>query len=426
MKQYENIWAITSLYRFFPSANRERNFYKFRDNLAKQGVRLAVVEITTNGVPFILGKEDADLLIQLKTQSILWHKERSLNLLIEALPEDCEYVAWFDADCILLDDAWPEQAMGKLQNHCAVQLCSHIDFLYSGGGVNFERAGYVFNCYNHAKRLTRDGRTEGAPGFCWMMKRKLIQEIKLYDKAIIGGGDILFASMTLHKPLGRMMLSNGEPDSPRYKDFALWGMRARQAMMGIKRATYLRGDSQHLWHDERKYRIYGARHFLLLLENFNPHTDLEIEKETGLYTLTNYKIQKLVETYFWFREVEKTPEHNKLFDVYELLMFALKDAGQIIRKNAIEKRREKRELDKLKKELGIEHTEEEIKKINRLEQIRKELKLGKQKLSLNERKEILQIEKNKKKERKRKLAERVNRGGGKFLGGRGGGEGGEV
>jgi uncharacterized protein (UPF0332 family) len=161
-----------------------------------------------------------------------------------------------------------------------------------------------------------------------MMKRELIQEIKLYDKAIIGGGDILFASTTIHKSLGKTMLCNGIPNN-RYKDFVSWSTNARQSFRDLEKATYLNGDSQHLWHDERKYRIYGARHYLLLLKGFNPKTHLGIEKETGLYILENEEIATLLKTYFWFREQEKTPEHEKLFDVYELMMFAIKEACQI-------------------------------------------------------------------------------------------------
>ena len=176
------------------------------------------------------------------------------------------------------------------------------------------------------------GRTEGAPGFCWMMKRRLIQQVTLYDKAIIGGGDILFASMVMFNNIGRRMLANGDPGSFRYTDYVEWSTRARKLFGNLKRATYLDIDSFHLWHDDRKYRIYGARHFLLLLEDYHPSEDLAIEEKTGLYQIINENIKKHVETYFWFREQDKTPEHDKLFDIYEFLMLTLKDVGMIKRK----------------------------------------------------------------------------------------------
>lgn len=323
------IWGVTTFFRFFSSPYRIKNFEKFRNNLKRQGIPLAVIEIVGPGVPFILHEGDCDLLIQLKTDSILWHKERSLNILIESLPTECEYVAWFDADCILHNDDWPEQAKKKLETHSAVQLCSQIQFLAQDGSIERERGMYVYNATNNANMRNPSGRTEGAPGFCWMMKREIIQQIQLYDKAIIGGGDVLFAGMAIHRPLARSMLSNGESGTPRYKDYLKWSTNARHHLRDLKRATYLEGNSSHLWHDEKRYRIYGARHFLLLLEEFNPKEDMVIEKDTGLYYLVNERIRRFVETYFWFREQEKTPEHDKLFDVYELLMLTLKDAGQI-------------------------------------------------------------------------------------------------
>ena len=326
MQQRKDVWAITPLYQFFSTGegHREKNFIKFRDNLARQGVKLAVMEITTEDLPFVLKCDDADMVVQLKTKSVLWHKERAINLMIPMLPPACKYVAWFDADCILLNDDWPDQGIEKLKTHCAVQLCSKIQYMEKDGSNGLPRGTYLYNTYNKAHQLNFPGRTEGAPGFCWMMNRDLIQRIKLYDKAIIGGGDILFASTMIHKSLGKNMLCGGTPNG-RYKDFISWSTSIRQEIKN-KKATYLDNDSQHLWHDERKYRVYGARHYILLHEGFHPKRDLEIEKKTDLYILKNERIEKLLKTYFWFREMEKTPGHEKLFDTYEMMMTTIKDA----------------------------------------------------------------------------------------------------
>lgn len=347
-----DVWAIAPLYQFFSAGDgsREKNFFKFRDSLARQGIKLAVMEITDESLPFILEKDDADKIIQYKTKSILWHKERAINLLIPMLPPECKYVAWFDTDCVLLNDNWANQGIEKLKTHCAVQLCAKIQYMEKDGSNGLPRGTYLYNTYNKAHQINFPGRTEGAPGFCWMMKRHLIQKIKLYDKAIIGGGDILFASTTIHKSLGKNMLCGGKPNA-RYKDFIAWSTMLRQETRNLKKATYLDGDSCHLWHDERKYRVYGARHYILLLEGFHPKRDLDIEEKTNLYILKNERLEKLLKTYFWFRAMEKTPEHEKLFDVFEMMMMNIKETYQT--KQMVEKKLQNQKKEAAKKQTKV-------------------------------------------------------------------------
>ena len=342
-----DIWAITTLYHFYPTKKREANFYAFRDNLARQGVKLACLEIAGPAAEFLLGENDADLMIQLKTNSLIWHKERALNLLIDRLPANCKYVAWFDADCVMERNDWPEAGVELLQTHCAIQLCSHIKFQKEDGTFGKAQGTYLLNSTG-TKRfgLTDTGaRVPGAPGFCWMMRKDLVSSLKIYDKAIIGGGDVLFAAGAMFNDIGKSMVANGDPGSAQYKDYVYWYQRfikgVKQA--GLKRATYLDGHSSHLWHDERKYRLYGARHFLLLLEDYHPLLDVDIEESTGLYTIVNDRIKRHLEIYFWFREQEKTPEHDRLFNIYEFLMETLKDVGQVKRGRTIEQVKRHRE-----------------------------------------------------------------------------------
>jgi hypothetical protein len=318
------IWAITSLYRFFPSPYRESNFWQFRDQLKKQNVPLAVIEITTDHTQPLLKQNDVDLLVQIKTSSFLWHKERSLNLLLKHLPPACQYVAWLDSDCILLDNNWPSEATNKLKEHKAIQLCSSIDFLDQDNNITFSRNTYAHNIELRNNNIPPPPYSEGSPGFCWMMGKKELTQIQLFDKTIIGGGDLLFADAMCNTPLNRLMLSNGNPEAPIYKNFTAWRGKANTLLHYKKAATTLPGNSQHLFHDERKYRLYGMRHYLLLLENYNPHTDLSIEP-SGLYKLTNPRLASLLHSYFWLREQEKTKELDNLFSSFEILMEHLKN-----------------------------------------------------------------------------------------------------
>lgn len=361
-----DIWAITTLYRFFPSEFREANFEQFRKHLAQQNIKLAVIEITTEQTEPLLNEGDADLLVQFKTQSILWHKERSLNILTKMLPKECKYVAWLDADCILLEKNWPSKAVKLLEEHCAVQLCSSIDFLKENGDVDFSRNTYVNNLfYANSKKLTASGRIEGSPGFCWMMKRDMLEQVGLYDKTIIGGGDLLFADTACFNPVGRLMISNGEIDTPHYKHFTDWKKRAQHIMSSKKRATCLPGHSMHLYHDERRYRLYNMRHYLLLLSQYNPLTDISVE-HSGLYTINNPQIRSLLYTYFWLREQPKTEHIDSLFTAFETIMSQVKELSTEVRL----KRRNEQRKEKLKEKRRAMLVEEQ-ERINNAMQIKK-------------------------------------------------------
>lgn len=335
------IWAIMTFYRFFPSVYREANFWETRDALHRQGVKIAVIEITTDTTDPMLKQDDVDLLIQMKTNSVLWHKERSLNLLVRELPPECEYVAWLDSDCVLFDNDWPRKAIEQLKDHCAVQLCSNIKFLKEDGLVDFERGTYVHNLtLKHGQRKTASGRVEGSPGFCWMMKRRILQQIQLYDRTIIGGGDLLFADTVSFNPIGRLMLANGDTASGYYQHFVDWRNKARFLLSQKKKAVALEGDSKHLYHDERKYRLYNVRHYILIAEHYDPLVDLQAEP-SGLYTIVNPKIRNLLHVYFWLREQPKTEEHDELFSAYETLLRHVKtfsEGKRLAKQNAIKEK----------------------------------------------------------------------------------------
>ncbi len=57
--------------------------------------------------------------LQISGGSILWQKERLLNIGIKALPEECTHVTLMDADLIFEDADWPEKAIS------ALKICNH-------------------------------------------------------------------------------------------------------------------------------------------------------------------------------------------------------------------------------------------------------------------------------------------------------------
>jgi hypothetical protein len=85
----DGLWPITSYFNPIGYRRRLSNFRAFRERL---NVPLVAVELTY-GSDFELQEQDADILIQLRGGTVLWQKERLLNLALQALPTHCRKVA---------------------------------------------------------------------------------------------------------------------------------------------------------------------------------------------------------------------------------------------------------------------------------------------------------------------------------------------
>lgn len=320
------LWVIAVIYRFFPNAARCEAFAKFREKLGRDGVNLAVIEIAGEDVEFSLSKSDADLLMQVKTRSVLWHKERGLNLLAEMLPPECKFVAWIDCDAMLGDD-WPEMGIEKLTSEKLhfVQLFNEVRYLSPEGSVT-----RINPSYGTVKKRGKEGYLEptmsGSPGFAWLARRGFFRGCGLWDKAIVGGGDLPFADAAFGVEIRRHMICNGQKWSPYYYSFLSWKEKLIHTMGvdGAKDVTagVLDLPSYHIWHDERKFRLYVARHSLLHGNSYDPLKDLQVEEGTGLYEIVNPKLRKDVYTYFQMREGEKTKEHEVEFEKFSAWLAA--------------------------------------------------------------------------------------------------------
>ena len=117
------LWAIACYFNPSGSARRLSNFRTFRRRL---GARLVAVELSFDG-GFDLVEEDADRLLRVHGGDRLWQKERLLSLALGALPDDCEHVAWLDADIVFHERDWAERVRDALGRHAVVQVFDRLE-----------------------------------------------------------------------------------------------------------------------------------------------------------------------------------------------------------------------------------------------------------------------------------------------------------
>ena len=121
---YSDVWAITSYFNPTGSHRRRVNFEVFRQKL---NVPFVVVELATDQ-PFELGPHDAPIVVQIRSSSVLWHKERLLNIAVQHVPRRISNIAWIDCDVIFGNDSWAEEASKAL---CKSALVQPFDYVFN-------------------------------------------------------------------------------------------------------------------------------------------------------------------------------------------------------------------------------------------------------------------------------------------------------
>ncbi len=293
MAQDKRLWVITSYFNSQNYDRRYKNFQAFRRNLRAP---LLVVELSKSGA-FQLTPNDADILIQLTGDDTIWQKERLLNLAMEALPGEADYVAWVDCDVIFADEFWAQRAQEKLSKHSQLmQLFAAATHLTSDVPLETLTAAQCKNLPHGivepsiskelaegkrdivqlwTKRLSAGSRDLGplvTPGISWGARREDIQAISLYDRNVIGGGDsvVIGATVEIEKFIALRPFTAAHAE-----DMRLWaeGLRRRFSRDTL---TYLPGGLFHLWHGAFEHRSYYTRYRVLMDNDYSPGRDLEL------------------------------------------------------------------------------------------------------------------------------------------------------
>jgi hypothetical protein len=303
------LWAITSYFNPAAYANRLRNYRVFRANLA---LPLAVVELSYNG-KFELGKDDAEIVVQIAGGDVLWQKERLLNLALRRLPDDCNHVAWIDADVVFLDRDWAKCAEQALEKFPLIQpfreRCnlSRVAQLSSGnnGGCDSLRNSVAYkigmgganadDLGNSEAPLTRDS----TAGLAWAARRELLEAHELYDACILGSGDraILCAAMgSFESGLNAVGMRGRQVEH-----YLAWAEPFYRAVGG--RVGFVNGRALHLWHGDLTNRRYAQRHEGLSRFAFDPFSDIVLDA-SGCWRWNGSKpeMHEYVKAYFESRK----------------------------------------------------------------------------------------------------------------------------
>jgi hypothetical protein len=283
----QDFWAITTYFNLANASTRFSNYQCFRRRL---NIPLLTVEWHPAGT-FQLKNGDADLLVQISGGDLMWQKERLLTVAIASLPDQVKYVAWVDCDILFENRDWMHEARKLLESKSVIQLFGDVAFpnantsksLAESDEENFDRVDIEqmswresFLCmfarlkedvvrFDLERRFQQDQikncnvLKRPAPGFAWAAPSAFLRKNGVYDRCIMGGGDMLFCYgitglserlLDNHKAAGWSFYG----DCPSYRS---WALHVAEECRG--RLGFVDGRIVHLFHGNLQDRQYKSR-----------------------------------------------------------------------------------------------------------------------------------------------------------------------
>jgi hypothetical protein len=310
-----NLWAITCYFNPVGYRRRLENYRLFRQRLK---VPLVAVELSFNN-RFQLSSTDAEVLVQLHSPSVLWQKERLLNVALQSLPKACDKVAWLDCDVLFENDDWAEGTERGLDEFALLHLFhdrNELPMDFRPDAPNWIvslKSQSVIHRLALGEITPRDASLTGGPlrgfasGLAWASRRDLLERHGLYDACILGSGDkaILSAALGTFADFTRARYL-----SPRSTEHYLeWANSYYNGIHG--RIGYIHGSIFHLWHGDLHNRRSLQQLHLFAQFDFDPYTDIVVD-QNGCWRWNSDKtgMHAFVKHYFESRK-EDGPKRSR-------------------------------------------------------------------------------------------------------------------
>jgi hypothetical protein len=282
----QNLYIITPIFNPFGFQSRYRLYRNFAKHMADSGAKLFTIEAAFGDKRFIVTSPRDPMNAQLRTDQILWHKERLFNLalkhLLHVVP-DARFIGWFDSDVTFINPDWVAEATHKLSHLSVIQPFSEAINLNGNGE-------YMWNCpsslrsfidgrgYHQEPSLPVSYTYKGHPGLAWCATREALEAMGgLYDACVSGSADTVMSNAwkgdwSVYLP--------ARPSAAMVASMGAWAAKAAAVVKG--RIGFARGTVCHHWHGASEARGYEKRWSILSFHRFDPETDLAVDAN-GLY-----------------------------------------------------------------------------------------------------------------------------------------------
>jgi len=264
-------------------------------------VILYVVELAYNNQQYHITDPKNPRHLQLKADSMLWHKENMINVGVKKLlPKTWKAFAWIDADIEFENTTWALDTLKILNGYNdIVQTFSHaVDMDTDESAMRiFTSFGYQ---YSKKQVYNKNANNFWHPGYSWAMTRKAYERIGgLYEHAILGSGDNIMSLSIINNGLKGI----NEASTDEYKSTIL----DFQKKIRTLRLGYIPGVIRHFYHGSKKNRGYNERWRILLDNGYEPIKHMTYDKN-GILIPTSIcpkEILDQIKTYFYDRNEDE-------------------------------------------------------------------------------------------------------------------------
>jgi hypothetical protein len=256
--------------------------------------------------------KESENIRRLYTENLLWHKESLLNKIISELPLEFKYVFWIDADVLFTNENWLVDGVLQLQNNNIIQPFEYCvllekDEIKPSFSMDKIRNSYLPNAINNkvwrsfaanfiSTELWKNEiyNKHGHVGFAWGAKRDILDEVPLFDKALIGGADHVIA----HAAAGQIPhVCIKEAFKENIDQVKLWSNDFYKVTKG--KIGFVEGDLYHMWHGDIDKRQYRERN-----EYNSKIKEIINRDENGLF-ITNKADDYYIKNYFKQKESQR-------------------------------------------------------------------------------------------------------------------------
>lgn len=242
--------VCTSYFNPCGYASRRNNYLQFAAAAASQRADLHTIELRIEGSEWDL-LDDTPNLLRVEAKSVMWHKERMLNLLISQLPDRYTMVAWIDCDILFDNPDWILDTCLLLADYQVVQLFDRAVWLdrcgvpkrSPGAMPGISRISFAYK-HREQKEVSLGC---SHPGFAWAARRS---SARLFDQTLLNCADTVMAYGFCQKEMPDWIIAGREAELADE-----WRQWADQAVAGS--VSYVPGTIRHLWHGDWPVRGYA-------------------------------------------------------------------------------------------------------------------------------------------------------------------------
>lgn len=264
--------AITTYFNPCRYTTRRTNYDLFMLGMRRSGVPCITVECAFPGQDFEL--PDSLNVMRVRAASLLWQKERLLNLASSWLPPSCRYVAWLDCDILFDNPDWGHDLVAVLKQKQVAQVFETCRRLGPNGSADADPLAHSFASVMASNPESLEcGRYDkhGHTGYGWAMRREIFDEVGLYEAAVSGSADH-FMAHAIYGHYGFCVENALKHDLAQIAHLKAWGATFHRMVNGS--LGVVPGQIRHLWHGDTANRRYFLRMHEITDLGFNPYTDL--------------------------------------------------------------------------------------------------------------------------------------------------------